>query len=82
MLPLKDYEEPISNLYSNEDKITSIIPLDLKYLSYILAENESKLKKLWLILASRFIELNLYRLFGDIRLSHEKIKIFCKMCVI
>ena len=82
LLPLKDYEEPFSDLYPNENKITSVIPLDLKYLSYILAENEGKHKKLWFVLASRYIELNMYKLFGNVNFSHEKIKIFCKMCII
>jgi hypothetical protein len=80
LLPSKEEELHISDLYCHHSSIASVAPLDLKFLKHILEKDEDKLLKLWEILAYRMIILNPDKLPQFLPLTQEKIKLFFKMC--
>jgi hypothetical protein len=52
----------ISDVYSCASSISSVTPIDLAYLKEILSKDETKLKKLWEVLAYRIIILQFEKL--------------------
>jgi len=72
----------ISDVYSSASSISSITPIDLAYLKEILSKDETKLRKLWEVLAYRIIILQFEKLLQFKHLTNEKIKMFCKLSTI
>jgi hypothetical protein len=82
LLPNTENEPMISDVYSSPSSISSVTPIDLAYLKEILVKDDSKLRKLWDILTYRMIILQFEKLLQFKHLSNEKIKMFCKMCLV
>ena len=80
LLPNTENEPMISDVYCSSSSISSVTPIDLAYLKEILVKDETKLCKLWEILAYRMIILQFEKLLQFKHLSNDKIKMFCKMC--
>lgn len=62
LLPDTENDPMISDVYSCASSISSVTPIDLAYLKEILSKDETKLKKLWEVLAYRIIILQFEKL--------------------
>mmetsp|Transcript_29366 Transcript_29366/g.44333 ORF Transcript_29366/g.44333 Transcript_29366/m.44333 type:complete len:104 (+) Transcript_29366:3116-3427(+) len=80
LLPKSEFEEQTSDVYCHQSSIASVAPLDLNHLKYILERDQSKLEKLWSILAHRLIIINHEKLQRFYSLTQDRIREFCKVC--
>jgi hypothetical protein len=62
LLPNTENEPMIADVYASSASISSVTPIDLAYLKEILMKDETKLRKLWEILAYRMIILQFEKL--------------------
>lgn len=62
--------------------IASVAILDVRSLQEALQEDDEKMKRLWVILAPRIITLSPDALPEFKSLTHEKVALFCRMCML
>jgi hypothetical protein len=80
LLPNSDHEPHFSDLYAGSSDFNSVIPLDVSYLKKILADDKSKVQKLWEHISYRMIIIHHAELTQIEKMKKERIKNLCTMC--
>ena len=82
LLPGSENEEQASDVYCHQSSLASVAPLDLKYLKYLLEKDNSRIEKLWTILAHRMIIIYHEFLPRFHVMTQDRVRDFCKVCTV